>query len=200
MIWIPISIIEKHFVCPRQAFLTFIEKEQEDNVHTIKGKILHKHVVHSSQSFLHDSSIHKAVYLKNEELMIHGIADTIEVSSGITFPVEYKKGGKKGRVCEHLQLCLQVLCLEEMLHIKIPFAFIYHGKTKKRERVEIDETLRLRTKVEIGKTRKTLEKSIAPAAMTIPSCNGCNLVHICLPFCNKTSLSLWKDTFFKDES
>ena len=57
-------------------------------------------------------------------------------------PVEYKHGKKKFDRSDEAQLCAQVLCLEEMLPVHIPMAYLYYGKTRRRVEVEVTEELR----------------------------------------------------------
>ena len=46
------------------------------------------------------------------------------------FPVEYKRGKKRGDTANALQLCGQAMCLEEMLCCDIPQGALYHGGTR----------------------------------------------------------------------
>lgn len=179
--------------CPRQAYLSFIEKEDAVNSHIILGDILHKNVVHPQAMLLNNKSVEKAVYIRSGILGIHGIIDTIEQKNGMVFPVEYKKSARVNRKCEHIQVSLQALCIEEMLNISIPIIYVYHGKTRRREKVTLDYKLRQRSLAEIHKTRQTLEQDIAPPSKIIPSCKGCSLKEICMPktCSDNTSISHW---------
>jgi CRISPR-associated exonuclease Cas4 len=43
---------------------------------------------------------------------------------------------------DKLQLCLQAMCLEEMLSCKIEEGYLYYGETRHREKVEFTDELR----------------------------------------------------------
>ena len=73
-----------------------------------------------------------------------------------------------------------------MFSTTITYGFIYHNETRRRERVEIDNALK-------EKTRKTAEEmvylysnGITPAQEKSRHCLSCSLVNICLPRVNSS--------------
>lgn len=170
--------------------MIFVEQEQSDNIHTILGSILHRKVVLSEVSQQKEDWIARAVWLKSERLGVHGIADTIEYTNGRYYPVEYKKSGISKK-CEHFQVCLQAMCLEEMLKVDIPFGFIFHGKTKRREEVLFTPQLRAKVETLIVEVRQLFQQNLAPKAHQLSACKGCNVQKICLPNIGQISVDDW---------
>ena len=52
-------------------------------------------------------------------LHLSGFADVVEENEGHLTPIEYKKGKMGEWLNDHVQLCAQALCLEEMLGCQI---------------------------------------------------------------------------------
>ena len=96
-------------------------------------------------------------------------------------PVEYKHGRSKQDNIDRLQLCAQAMCLEKMLGSVISTAFLYYGKTKSRERVELDSVLRDEV-IHITKEMHDLyRRGHTPIVKQTISCRACSLQDVCLP-------------------
>ena len=135
--WIQISRIEHHAYCPRQAVL--IDRETwTDDVATVRGSIAHAHVDTPSTDHRGGLTIHHAVPLKHDRLMIRGTADTIEEHpDGTLVPVEHKSGRPAGDPAPAiLQAVAQALCLESMTGKVVSQAAVYFKA--KNSRVDID--------------------------------------------------------------
>jgi CRISPR-associated exonuclease Cas4 len=96
-------------------------------------------------------------------------------------PVEFKAGEPKENISDKVQLCAQVLCLEEMLSTKITQGAFFYGKIRRRNVVEIDDELRSQTVNIIASVRKIVSKKIVPTAEYAPKCKNCSLQSICQP-------------------
>lgn len=96
-------------------------------------------------------------------------------------PVEYKKGPSRRWSNDHVQLCAQALCLEEMLGLSIASGLIFHAASAKRTEVVFDQALRDLTLATLDALRATLAHPATPAAILTPRCDGCSLRAICLP-------------------
>lgn len=179
--YLPISVIEKYAFCPRQAYLQFVEREDPDHLYLALGSILHQRVQQGDKDQIGDTEITRSVHLVNHQLRIYGIADVIEFRGEKPFPVEYKHGGGKKRQSQWLQLTLQTLCLEEMLKVHIPEGAIYHGSSKQRERVAIDDTLRQRALKTCAEAHQTLSQTEAPKPKWFTGCRRCSLLDVCMP-------------------
>ncbi len=98
------------------------------------------------------------------------------------FPVEYKRGKPKIEDWDRVQVCAQVLCIEEMRHTKITEGAIWYWEVRKRERVAIDDELRVITIRVIEGAQALLASGKTPPPIKDRShCRACSLVDICEP-------------------
>ena len=96
-------------------------------------------------------------------------------------PVEYKKGEPKENNADRLQLVAQAICLEEMMCTKIKEGDLYYGKTKRREHVEITDSLRQEVENICLQMHQYFDRQYTPNIKRTKSCNACSLKNICLP-------------------
>lgn len=186
----------QHFAfCRRQWALIHLEQQWDENLRTMDGNLMHERV--------HDGEIRekrgelivaRAMALSSARLGLSGVSDAVEFyqdSAGVSIfgmegkyrvvPIEYKRGGPKDDDCDALQLTAQALCLEDMLCCKIPYGFLYYGKTRHRIKVVLDETLRARTETLVNEMHDLYRKRRTPSVKRKKACNACSLKHICLP-------------------
>lgn len=189
----------QHFVfCPRQWALIHMDQQWADNVLTAEGFILHKKVDDPSQRQHNNDRITlRSVRISSKELGLYGITDAVEliptddISNSIThpkhkgrfipLPVEYKHGRHKPDESDTMQLVCQVMCLEEMHNIKIPKASLFYWEVRRREDVEITETLRDVARTYAKEMHRVYDSQILPAANPHPKCKGCSLADTCMP-------------------
>jgi len=179
--YLPISICEKFAFCQRQAYLSHTEREDAENRFLVEGSLLHRRVNEGRDEDRADGTICRGLHLVCHELRVTGIADVVAFGGPHPFPIEYKRGKGKRRASQLLQLTLQVLCLEEMLGVPIAEAAIYHGGTRRRERVAIDETLRAGARTLVAEAHRVLAGERPPPAVLFSGCAKCSLNAICLP-------------------
>ena len=178
---IALSAVEHHAYCPRQVYLIHAEGQFAANRFTIEGDHLHRRVVEGEDETRPGVRICRSLHLVCRRLGIRGIADVVEFHGGRPVPVEYKRGGGRGRRCQRVQLVLQALCLEEMLGCAVPEGYIWHGATRRREAIAIDATLRADAEAEVAATRICLARPQAPPAVLDARCDACSLRPLCLP-------------------
>ncbi len=126
------------------------------------------------------------VYLYSEELRLSGFADVVEEREGMLIPVEYKHGHQGEWLNDHIQLCAQALCLEDMQPEKspLPYGYIYYIGSRRRVRVDFNEELRTNTQAAISRAFQvaTLEKPPPPLeGKLVARCPNCSLISLCLP-------------------
>ena len=97
------------------------------------------------------------------------------------YPVEYKKGKPKITEEDRLQLTAQALCLEEMFSAEVLEGAVFYGETRRRETVEITETLRLELKQMLQEMHGYYSRRYTPRVKYSRSCSACSLKEICLP-------------------
>jgi CRISPR-associated exonuclease Cas4 len=115
----------------------------------------------------------------------------------IPYPVEYKSGKPKHDSSDLVQLCAQVLCLEEMLDVTIPHAAIFYGKPRRRMIVDIDEDLRKQTECTINEIRLMIDSKTIPRAIYTPKCDSCSLFDECMPQAGQRLLKQYIEELFK---
>jgi CRISPR-associated exonuclease Cas4 len=131
--------------------------------------------------------IARALSLVSNRLGLSGKADVVEFhlhSDGQTwhpYPVEYKHGRPKETVADQVQLCAQALCLEEMFDCVLKEGALYYGKTRRRQTVNLDESLRRITLESIAGMRQMIEQNTLPPPELGPKCAACSLESLCMP-------------------
>jgi len=97
-------------------------------------------------------------------------------------PVEYKRGKPKPHDADRLQLCVQAICLEEMLLCpEIQVAFLYYGETKRREAVPLDNELRNSVRAMFREMHDYYTRRYTPRVRKTKACASCSLKDTCLP-------------------
>lgn len=97
------------------------------------------------------------------------------------FPIEYKRGRPKRNDCDRIQLCAQALCLEEMLRVTITSGALFYGKTRRRQDVAFNPTVRAQTEAAAVRVRFLIQRRLTPSAIREPKCERCSLINLCLP-------------------
>jgi CRISPR-associated exonuclease Cas4 len=161
----------------------------------VKGTILHEKV---DNPFIHESRreylISRSVPLVTYSLGFYGISDAVEFKKATTgfyiksknnhfkaYPVEYKLGKPKKDSRDAVQLCVQGICLEEMLDIRVDEAYLYYGKTKHREKIVLDQSLREEVKSLSREMHDIMKKDLVILEEYSSKCDNCSLYNICLP-------------------
>lgn len=193
--FLQISGLQHFQFCRRQWALIHLEQLWAENLRTVEGELLHERA--------HDASLRE----KRGELMIvrdmrvfsanlgvSGACDVVEFKkseagiplSGLEgkyqpYPIEYKRGSPRTDQANHLQLCAQAMCLEEMLCCDIPEGALYYGEIRRRENVLFTEELRQAVKSALEEMHQLYERGYTPKVRPNKSCNACSLKGLCLP-------------------
>ena len=198
---IPISALQHYAFCPRQCAYIHIERLWQDNFLTAKGNQLHERV-HSNESEKRGNlKTERSVQVSSERYGLVGQLDLLEIQSEplqLT-PVEYKRGKPKISDCDRIQLCAQVHCLEEMRNVSISRAALWYWQVRKREWIEIDESLRNLTIDTIHAVHKLIENNSLPKAIYMASCKACSFFDICQPRKSDQSTKYVKEMFRDEE-
>jgi len=186
----------QHFrFCKRQWALIHIERQWEDNLRTQEGHFVHERV---NDPFFNESRgdvvISRAVPVVSYRLGLNGITDIIEYTrseQGIHLPgydgfwmmkpVEYKRGKPKIDERDEVQLCAQVICLEEMFSVRIDEADFYYDEIRRRQHLTITEDLRSLVVSLADEMHEIFRKGITPKAETGKNCSLCSLIDVCVP-------------------
>ena len=202
--YLMLSGIQHYYFCKRQWALIHIEQQWDDNQSTKEGNYLH---TKADMPFLKekrkDILISRAVPISSKTLGLSGITDVIEFKKsqrgikingydGMWMPevIEYKRGKEKNDDRDIIQLCAQVICLEEMWNIRIEKSYLYYFMTN--ERIEVEITDELRSKViELSREMHILyESRKIPKADFFRNCRLCSLYNLCMPRITKRKKSV----------
>jgi len=191
---LPISALQHLAFCERQCPLIHVEQVWAENRLTAEGRILHDKV-HQSESELR-SGVYAArgLRIRSLNLGLVGIADVVEFHPDgkgvplpgrkglwLPYPVEYKRGRPKPDFCDHVQLCAQAICLEEMLGIAVPAGAVFYGQPRRRQDVEFSAQLRKQVSQLADRLRVLIEQAATPPAVWTRKCSNCSLVELCRP-------------------
>jgi len=186
----------QHFrFCKRQWALIHVEQQWQENLRTQQGHFVHERV---DDPFLNESRgdifISRASPLVSYTLGLTGIADVIEYTrsdTGIEIPdreglwkmkpVEYKRGKPKIDERDEVQLCAQVMCLEEMSGVRIDEAAFYYHEIHRRQHLKITDELRRLVSLLAAEMHEVFRTGTTPDAMTGKHCSLCSLVDLCVP-------------------
>jgi CRISPR-associated exonuclease Cas4 len=186
---LPLSALNDRLYCERRAYLKFVDGLRGTNEHTLIGDLAHQAVDTPGYEHRAGWELLRALPLFSDTLGLTGKADLVEVRRDPSEPariaearpVEYKKGPARRWSNDHVQLCAQALCLEEMFSLEIASGLIFHVASVLRTTVEFDAALRVLTRATLAALRLTLAQPTAPPAVLKPQCDGCSLRGVCLP-------------------
>ena len=193
----------QHFVfCRRQWALIHLENIWTDNRLTAEGESLHERA-HNEELVERRKGkiIVRGLRIFSSSMGVSGQCDVVEFNQvddgrGVKLrghrglwkiiPVEYKHGKDKMDNCDKVQLCCQVMCLEEMFACDIEFGYIFYNETKSREQVFCYSTLRQEVRESLAEMRKYKDRGYTPKAKKSKKCSNCSLKDICLPQISKS--------------
>lgn len=105
-----LSGLQHMLFCERQFAFIHVERGWRENQLTAEGRVLHERA--------HSRLIERRPGVRTElgmsvrsfELGVSGVADVVEFhSDGALYPVEYKRGRRKAKAMDEVQLCAQAL-------------------------------------------------------------------------------------------
>lgn len=187
---LPLSALQHICFCERQCALIHVERMWLENRFTAEGRIMHERVDSGKTESRGNVRVAFAVYLRSLRLGLVGKADVVEFhleklpcgnTRWLPFPVEYKRGRPKKNICDRIQLCAQAICLEEMLSVMIPAGALFFGKTRRRQEVGFDETLRAATADAARRLHILVSSGQTPDPVYTAKCESCSFLEPCLP-------------------
>jgi len=192
---LPLSGIQHFIFCRRQWALIHVERQWQENVLTVEGKLLHQRVDNPFFTETRKEVITaRAVPVASYRLGLSGVCDVVEFTQSpegvrlpgragfyLPAPVEYKRGHEKRDACDEAQLCAQALCLEEMLAVSIAVGYLYYGETRHRVAVELTAELRALVRGMADEMHAYFKRGYTPRVKTSKACRSCSLADVCLP-------------------
>jgi CRISPR-associated protein Cas1 len=181
MVIIPLSAVAEYQYCPRSFYYRMVEGADEANHLLIEGRLQEKAREERATQFIDGVRQKRRVVITSDYYGISGEIDVIEEKAGHRYPVEYKRGFLKEAVNDDVQLCCQVMLLEEVTGLDIPMGYIYYAKSAARREVPVTSGLRELTLDTIASARQVLEDQVIPPPVNDERCRGCSLAPRCLP-------------------
>lgn len=195
--FLPISALQHMAFCERQCGLIHLEREWKENDRTAEGRVLHESVDEGYRAYRRGLKQFSGLYIRSEQFGIAGRLDVLELhqqdtasppfeirgftGSWALHPVEFKRGKPKKHDADRVQLCAQVLCLEEMTGQAVQEGSFFYGQLRRRDLVSIDVSLRERTRQVINRLRLMLENRVLPSPVWKRHCRSCSLMVTCQP-------------------
>jgi len=185
---VPISALQHALFCERQYTLIHLEQVWEENRFTAEGRVLHERV----DAERHESRrLFKQEYgmaVRSLQRGLIGKCDLVEIwytkdgNAEKVSPVEFKRGRKKADDTDRVQLCAQVLCLEEMFGNTIENGQFYYLQEHRRTDCVIDQKLREKTIMLIDRIMNIRETGgTAAVKYEKRKCDNCSLMDLCMP-------------------
>ena len=193
--YLMMSGIQHFSFCRRQWALIHLEQQWSENLRTVEGRLLHERCHDDSlREKRGDLLIVRGMRVISHRLRLSGSCDIVEFHAdpnGITLqqepglwrpvPVEYKHGAPKTNNADRLQLCAQVMALEEMLVCDIPQGVLFYAEPHRREQVELTPELRQETQSIADEMNGYFSRGYTPKVKPGKHCNACSLKELCLP-------------------
>ncbi|EKT63591.1 CRISPR-associated protein Cas4 [Providencia burhodogranariea] len=180
---IAISALQHYLFCPRQCGLIHLEQIWQENFLTAHGRQLHERVDNGDPETRKGIRFERGISVSAPEIGLTGKLDLLEfdIKNKRYCPVEYKRGKPKATDVDKVQLCAQALCIEEMTQTKVEIGALWYWQTRKRLDVPIDNVLRNKTTLLIGKINIMLLNGKTPEPIYGKHCTACSLNEICQP-------------------
>src|SRR5439155_1278545 len=131
--------------CPRRFYYECAITEFLYNIQIVEGNLRHERSDSGRATTEGDITTLRRVWVWSDRLKLSGFVDVVEESEGKLLPIEYKKGKMGEWLNDHIQLCAQALCLEEMLTCTIQHGYIFYFGSAHREEVIFTQELRRHT-------------------------------------------------------
>ncbi|WP_296956053.1 CRISPR-associated protein Cas4 [uncultured Dialister sp.] len=195
--YLMISGIQHFAFCRRQWALIHINQEWDENRLTAEGELIHKNAHDTDFSEKRNGVlIIRGLRVASPALGMTGQCDVVEFTRdesgsgailqghrGTWFvrPIEYKRGKDKTDDSDELQLCLEAMCLEEMLSCYIPEGDIFYHEIRRRRTVPLTEELREKVRKAAAEMHAIYQRHFIPKVKRNKRCQSCSLKDICLP-------------------
>lgn len=183
---VPVSALNQYLYCKRRCALIHLEGIFPTNAFVEHGNAIHQRVDQPGYRERRGCRTVRALPIFSDRLGLTGRADIVEfwpTPSGTEEPrpVDYKRGKASRWVNDHVQLCAQALCLEEMFRVQVTKGSIYHALSRRRTTVHFDAVLRELTVRVIEEVRALLLAGTIPPPVHTVRCHGCSFHPVCLP-------------------
>lgn len=169
-----ISDLNQFLYCPRRLYYLMFYQTQGLNFYLADGRALH-----NRQS--RRGGWYREVYLRSDDLHMHGKIDIVENTDSGVVPIE-RKHGSKYYENDLVQLAAYAMLLEDYLEERVPVGYLYLYETNTRHPIEITDLLR-ESVVGTIETIRSMKIDEIPAFSENPNkCRKCSAVTYCMPY------------------
>lgn len=177
---VPLSALEHHTYCPRQAALIHVERVWTESGDTARGDLAHRVVDLPGSRRRAGTRVVRSLPVWSDQHGLHGICDIVELTGELAVPVEYKIGAYRPGGPADVQLAGQAICLRDM-GMRVERGHVYSVTQRRRHEVIIDDLLVNRALTAAEEFRTTLASTRLPTAVNDRRCRRCSLREDCLP-------------------
>lgn len=179
---IPISALEHHAYCPRQAALIHVEAYFDASVDTVRGDLAHQAVDRGGTGSDRHRRLVRSLPVWSDAFGLHGVCDVVQFDDhGVPTPIEHKSGSYRRGGAADLQVAAQALCLQEMFGLAVGVGVVFSGRDRRRHDVVIDDALVGRVVDTAHELRRLFGSDDLPAPVRDRRCTRCSLLPGCLP-------------------
>ncbi len=179
---VPLSALEHHDYCPRQAGLILLEDGYADDAATVRGTVLHERVHEPGEEVRAGVRTLRALPVWSDALGLTGVCDVVEIyDDGRIVPIEHKSGDYQPGGPAEVQLAGQAMCLEEMFKTSVSEGAIFSAASRRRHRVVIGPALRQRVTSSAQNVQAIMVQERLPPPASDRRCRRCSMNHTCLP-------------------
>jgi CRISPR-associated exonuclease Cas4 len=179
---VPISALEHHAYCPRQAALIHVDDYFAASVDTVRGDLAHAAVDRLGiGQDRRRTRVWRSLPVWSERLGLHGVCDVVQFGSDGPVPVEHKSGRYVPGGPADLQVAAQVLCLREMFGAEVPVGVVFAGRDRRRHEVPIGPAAAARVADVTAKMRQLIVTATLPPPVNDARCRRCSLIDGCQP-------------------
>lgn len=184
---LPISLLRQHCFCPRIPYFQELLKLNPSRPAWVKqGAVLHKQqekvfkhrtlkrfgLVQAKQEF--------NVFVNADELQLHGMVDSLLISSEEIYPIEFKLSGHKPAKGQILQLTAYAMVAEFQYNLPARKGFILFESKGKTHPIVFKTEYREQVVMVRDDILNNLEKSYLPDSSATPAqCTQCEYLNHC---------------------
>lgn len=140
-----------------------------------EGDVLFRSLKYPNLPIRKGAKLWRSLPVQHETLGIHGVCDTVAITSDGPVPIEHKSGRYVAGGAADLQVAAQVPCLRVMYDQPVPYGEVFAGKSRRRYTVTVDDDLVARTVAVIEDLRSLIANAELPVPVNDRRCVRCSL-------------------------
>lgn len=173
--FVQVSALQEFVYCPRRYYYQRYHDQIGSTFELVDGRS--KHDTQSRRG-----GWTKELYLRSEELGMHGKIDVVESDLGSLTPIERKRAESGDYYSsDEVQLAGYCMLLESAINEPVNVGYIYLYSTDERHAIRITEDHRQAVTKIISRINSMTIDSLPSFTNNPNKCNGCSARHYCMP-------------------